>query len=162
MPVATDHPDDLDHIMARSAQIVDDWAQQQARENPLVDAVERLDDDSRWFVRVKGEDKDVFSVWFWLRQRTLHIETQFMPAPEENVAQLYEYLLTKNYKLFGLTFSIGPEQALYLSGQMHATDVSFDELDRLLGTAYQATEDYFRAALRLGFASRVRRASESR
>ena len=41
-------------------------------------------DERRWFVRLRGEEKDVFTIWFTLRQRTLHYETYVMPAPEEN------------------------------------------------------------------------------
>ena len=48
-----------------------------------------------------GEEKSVFSVWFHLRQRTLHVETYVMPAPEENAGALYEHLLRRNLKLYG-------------------------------------------------------------
>ena len=40
--------------------------------------------ERRWYVRLRGEQKDTFTVWFTLRQRTLHYETYVMPAPEEN------------------------------------------------------------------------------
>ena len=37
----------------------------------------------RWYLRFKGDEKDFITVWLTLRQRTLHHEAQFMPAPEE-------------------------------------------------------------------------------
>jgi hypothetical protein len=110
--------------------------------------------ERRWFIRVHGEQKDVFSIWFHLRQRTLHYETYVMPAPEENHAQLYEHLLRRNLKLYGAAFAIGDEDALYLVGQLDHRAVDDDELDRILGSLYQWTEQFFRPALQIGFASR--------
>src|SRR3546814_20451064 len=73
--------------------------------------------ERRWFVRVRGEEKDVFTIWFHLRQRTLHYETYVMPAPEENAGALYEHLLRRNLKLYGAAFAIGEEDAVFLTGQ---------------------------------------------
>ena len=73
--------------------------------------------ERRWFVRVRGEQKDVFTIWFHLRQRTLHYETYVMPAPEANHAAFYEHLLRRNLKLFG-AFAIGDEEAIFLVGQL--------------------------------------------
>ena len=44
--------------------------------------------ERRWFVRLRGEQKDMFTIWFTLGQRTLHYETYVMPAPEENHARV--------------------------------------------------------------------------
>ena len=71
----------LDALSAR----IDAWAQQQRLDNPTVAAVDRGEgDERRWYIRMKGEQKDTFTIWFTLRQRTLHYETYVMPAPEEN------------------------------------------------------------------------------
>ena len=67
-------------------------------------------------MRVHGEEKDVFTIWFTLRQRTLHYETYVMPAPEENQAEFYEHLLRRNRKLHGAAFAIGDEDAVFLVG----------------------------------------------
>ena len=63
--------------------LIDGWLARELAENPTVEAVERDRDsgERRWFVRVTGEEKSVFSVWFLLRQRTLSVETYVMPAP---------------------------------------------------------------------------------
>ena len=136
--------------------IIEAWAQRQLDENPVVAAVERLveDGDRRWFVRVTGEEKDIFTIWFTLRQRTLHYETYVMPAPEENHEQFFEHLLRRNRKLYGAAFCIGEEDAVFLAGQLPNEAVSDDELDRILGSLYAWTEQFFRPALRIGFASR--------
>ncbi len=111
-------------------------------------------DRDRWFVRVRGEAKDVYSVWFELDQRTLAYETYVMPAPEENHAAFYEQLLVRNDGLRDLAFTIGEEQAIFLKGRMELEHVSATSLDRVLGTIHAAIEQCFVPALRLGFASR--------
>jgi hypothetical protein len=145
-------PDDLDALEAR----IDAWLATQLAENPVVAAVERDREsgERRWFVRVRGEQKDVFTIWFTLRQRTLHYETYVMPAPEEQHARFYEHLLKRNLKLYGAAFAIGDEEAVFLVGQLANAAVDDDELDRILGSLYQWVEQFFRPALRIGFASR--------
>ena len=128
-------PAQLDALDAR----IDAWLAAQKAENPVVAAVERdvESGERRWFVRVRGEQKDVFSIWFHLRQRTLHYETYVMPAPEENHAAFFEHLLRRNRKLYGAAFAIGEEDAVFLLGQLDTW-----------------VEQFFRPALRIGFASR--------
>ena len=72
----------------------------------------------RWYVRMRGEEKDITTVWLTLGQRTLRYETYVMPAPEENQAELYEHLLRRNDKLVGAHFSIGLEDAVFLRGEL--------------------------------------------
>jgi len=135
---------------------IDAWLARQLEENPVVAAVERDTEsgERRWFVRLRGEQKDVFTIWFHLRQRTLHYETYVMPAPEENAGALYEHLLRRNLKLYGAAFAIGEEDAVFLVGQLANEAVDDDELDRILGSLYQWVEQFFRPAMRIGFASR--------
>jgi hypothetical protein len=144
--------DELDALEAR----IEAWLERQRTENPVVAAVVRDEEsgERRWFVRVLGESKDVFTIWFHLRQRTLHYETYVMPAPEENHGAFYEHLLRRNLKLYGAAFAIGEEEAIFLTGQLANECVDEDELDRILGSLYAWTEQFFRPALRIGFASR--------
>ena len=137
---------------------IDAWLARQLEENPVVAAVERDEEsgERRWFVRVHGEEKDVFTIWFHLRQRTLHYETYVMPAPEENHAALYEHLLRRNLKLYGAAFAIGDEDAVFLVGQLDNQAITDDELDRILGSMYAWVEQYFRPAMRIGYATRFK------
>jgi len=134
---------------------IDAWLRSELAENAVVAAVERGEPgERRWYVRVRGEAKDVFSIWFTLRQRTLHYETYVMPAPEENQGQFYEHLLRRNRHLSGVTFCIGEEDAVFLEGSLGVHAVDEGELDRILGTVYASVERYFLPALRIGYASR--------
>ena len=125
-------------------------------ENPVVAAVvEDVESPKdRWFVRVNGEAKDVYSVWFELGQRTLAYETFVMPAPEENHAAFFEQLLVRNDRFRDIAFTIGAEQAIFLKGRLDLAHVAEESLDRVLGSMYAAVEQSFQPALRLGFASR--------
>jgi Putative bacterial sensory transduction regulator len=148
-----------DAELATLATRIEGWLERQRTENPVVTAVERDTESGqrRWFVRVRGEQKDVFTIWFHLRQRTLHYETYVMPAPEENHAAFYEHLLRRNLKLYGAAFAIGDEDAVFLVGQIGNDRIDDDELDRLLGSLYAWVEQFFRPALRIGFASHFSR-----
>jgi hypothetical protein len=142
--------------LAELAARIDSWAERQRLENPVIAAVDREPESRRWFIRVKGEQKDTFTIWLSLGQRTLHYETYVMPAPEENHEQFYEHLLRRNLKLYGAAFAIGEEDAVFLMGQLGNGAVDDDELDRILGSLYAWVEQFFRPALRIGFASRFK------
>lgn len=148
-------PADRDEL-ARLRALIEAWAEHQRADNPAVISIDSDADEPRWYVRLKGEEKAVFTVWLTLRQRTLHAETYFMPAPEERERDLYEYLLRLNARLFGLHFSIGLENAVYLVGHVPVSELDDDELDRVIGTAYAYTEQYFRPAMRIGYGDKFK------
>ena len=76
-------------------------------ENGAVVAVDRQEELGRWYLRLRGDEKDFVTVWLTVRQRTLHHETQVMPAPEVNVAETFEYLLQRNADLHQMRFALG-------------------------------------------------------
>jgi len=134
---------------------IDGWLAELAAGYDHIVAVDRADGDlRRWYIRMRGEEKDFTTVWLTLGQRTLRYETYVMPAPEENAPALYEQVLRRNDRLIGAHFSIGDEDALYLRGEAPAGCLSRAELDRILGTLYAQVELCFRTLLRIGFASR--------
>lgn len=135
---------------------IDEWLAQQLVENPVVTAVDaNVDGPRSWFIRVTGDEKDVFTIRFHLRQRTLAYETYVMPAPEENHAAFYEHLLGRNRKLYGAAFTVGEERAIFLQGQLDNRQIRLEgELDRVLGSLYVWVEQFFKPALRIGFASK--------
>ena len=134
---------------------IDEWLSALAVANPAVAAVGRDPDaPRRWFVRMRGEAKEITTVWLTLGQRTLRYETYVMPAPEENHAELYEQLLRRNERLVGAHFSIGVEDAVFLRGELALAALTDDELDRVIGSLYAFVEQCFPSAIRVGFASR--------
>jgi len=111
----------------------------------------------RWYLRFKGDEKDFITVWLTLRQRTLHHEAQFMPAPDEHPAEVFAYLMRRNAELYGMAFALGPEDAVYLVGRVPATLVDDDELDRIAGSSIVYVDDHFPTAMTLGHPAIYRR-----
>ncbi|MGA7759909.1 MAG: YbjN domain-containing protein [Ilumatobacteraceae bacterium] len=133
---------------------IDEWLAELAAADDRIVAIDRDVDAIRWYVRMRGDDKEFTTVWFTLGQRMLRYETYVMPAPEENDAELYEQLLRRNDRLVGAHFSIGTEDAIFLRGEMPVGQVTLAEVDRVLGTLYSHVEQCFQALLRIGFRSR--------
>ena len=134
---------------------IDEWIGELDAEHDHIVAVDRAEDDViRWYVRMRGEEKEYTTVWLTLGQRTLRYETYVMPAPEENELALYENLLRRNERLVGAHFSIGAEDAVYLRGELGTHVVDKADIDRILGTIYATVEQTFTPLLRIGYASR--------
>jgi hypothetical protein len=111
----------------------------------------------RWYLRFRGDEKDYITVWLTLRQRTLHHEAQFMPAPEENTEEVLRYLMRRNTELYGMAFCLGPEDAVYLVGRVPAALVDDDELDRIAGSSIVYVDDHYPTAMTLGHPAVYRR-----
>ena len=134
---------------------VDDWFEHQRASNSAIVAIDHGDgDEIRWYVRMRGEEKEFTTLWFTLGQRTLRYETYVMPAPEENAEQLFDLLLRRNDSLVGVHFSIGAEDAVFLRGEMPNHALNEGELDRIVGTMFSTVERFFPSLVRIGFASR--------
>ena len=55
---------------------IDAWLDALHREHDHILAVDRSDDGTiRWYVRMRGDDKEFTTVWLTLSQRTLRYET---------------------------------------------------------------------------------------
>jgi hypothetical protein len=144
-----------DSARARVERQIDEWLAGMRQHNETIVAIDRGEvDEYRWYVRMRGVEKEFTTIWLTLGQRTLRYETYVMPAPEENASLLYESLLRRNEKLVGAHFSIGIEDAVFLRGELPLSALTEPELDRVVGTLYQTVEHVFQGLLRIGFASR--------
>jgi hypothetical protein len=110
-----------------------------------------------WLIRLKGDEKDVITLWLSLRQRTVHVETEVTPAPEENREELYRYLLVKNAELRELHLAIGPENGIYLMAQIPILEVTKERLDEVVGATLTYVEEIYPTAMTMGLASIYRR-----
>ncbi len=137
--------------------VIERWTAARLAEGGAVVAVDRQAEDDRWYLRLRGDEKDFVTVWLTIRQRTLHHETQVMPAPEVNVEATFEYLLRRNADLHQMRFALGAEDAVYLVGEIPVSSVTEDELDRIVGSSLAYVDDCFPTAMSIGFAGRYRR-----
>ncbi len=133
------------------------WLAGFAAENPTFEAIDRGEagePEPRWYVRLRGEEKEHITIWITLGQRTLRYEAYVLPAPQENVAAVYEMALRRNDKFVGAHFAIGVEDALFLRGEIPLAWLTEAELDRIIGSLYSYTEQAFPGLIRLAFASK--------
>ena len=152
MPVEPAGPDEL----ARHEALIERWIEREREQDPLFVAGERDPGMRRWYVRLRGEERDFVAVWLTLGEYTLQHESYLMPAPEERQAECYEFLLRRNLGFYGMGFAIGAEDAVYLSGRLPLSALDEAELDRIVGSTYAYVEANFRPAMRIGFGSRFR------
>ena len=134
---------------------ISEWLASMAVRDGNIVAIDRGEpDEHRWYVRMRGEEKEFTTIWLTLGQRTLRYETYVMPHPEENAEALWEHLLRRNENLVGAHFSIGLEDAVFLRGELPVGSVHEKELDRVVGTLWSTVERVFPVIIRIGFASR--------
>jgi hypothetical protein len=132
--------------------MMDAWLGAELRRGEwMVDVTRAEDVPRRWYVRLRGEEKDVTTIWLTLGQRTLKYETYVLPYPPRRAAEVFELALRVNYGLVGCQFGIGPEDALFLTGEVSVHGLDESELDRIVGTVFGAVERYFPLLVGLAF-----------
>jgi hypothetical protein len=146
---------------AHLTQTLADWASQW-HASSFVGEIEHqeLPDDRghfHWLIRLKGDERDVITLWLSLRQRTVFAETELMPAPDENIEELYRYLLTKNHDLRELHVAIGPEAGIYLVTQVPIGELTVERMDELVGATVTYVDDMFPTVMSMGLPSIYRR-----
>jgi putative sensory transduction regulator len=87
----------------------------------------------------------------------LRVEAFVMRQPDENRLELWTYLLRRNARMYGVSFSVDAVGDVYLMGRMPLHAVTADELDRLLGSVLTYADESFDTMLEIGFGSAIRR-----
>ncbi|MCB0973173.1 MAG: type III secretion system chaperone [Actinobacteria bacterium] len=130
----------IDHHL-RTEVLPQDWVQALEYEASL----------DRWYLRFTCDDRDAATIYFDLRQRSLHHELYFLPMPPGGSAELADAALRWNFDLTGTRFALARDGDLYLRGRIPLEHLSAEELDRIIGTIYMVNERWFREAIRLGY-----------
>ncbi|WP_233508063.1 YbjN domain-containing protein [Spongiactinospora gelatinilytica] len=115
-----------------------------------------------FLVRLPGEHKLATMTWLIIGERMLHVEAFFCRRPDENHAEFYRWLLTKNGSMYGVRFALDEVGDVHLVGRTPLPAVTEQEVDRLLGCVLSYSDESFDRALELGFASSIRREWEWR
>ena len=95
-------------------------------------------------------------------EHAVRIEAFVMRHPEENREALWEWLLQRNARMYGVAFSVDANGDIYLVGRLPLHAVTEDELDRLLGAVLTYADESFDPMLQIGFGSAIRREWEWR
>jgi Putative bacterial sensory transduction regulator len=108
-------------------------------------------------VRLPGTHKQATMCWLVAGDHSLLVEAFVMRHAEENRERLYDFLLQRNARMYGVAFSLDPTGDVYLVGRLPLSSVDADEIDRLLGAVLSYADDNFDAMLEIGFGSSIRR-----
>ncbi|MFM8303443.1 MAG: YbjN domain-containing protein [Actinomycetota bacterium] len=145
------HVDELDERRAAAHALLARQLEGPVAAAPWVQHVEYEPAVPRWYVRFGCEGRDAATIYFDLHQRSLHYEVYFLPDPPANRLECYRFLLGANHTLYGARFSIGPDGDLYLSGRVALEHLDEQELDRVIGVLYEATERWFPPLVRMAY-----------
>jgi hypothetical protein len=110
-----------------------------------------------YLVRLEGDHKLATMTWLIAGAHSLLVEAFFCRQPDENHAAFYRFLLERSGRMYGVHFALDPVGDVYLVGRLPLASVSAEEIDRLLGCVLSYSDETFDQALRLGFASSIRR-----
>lgn len=137
------------------------WARQWDASGTLLGIEHHEGPDDRghvhWLIRLRGEEKDVITLWLSLRQRTVYAETEVMAAPEQDREAVYRFALKKNADLREVHLAIGPEDGIYLVAQVPINEVTLDRLDELVGATLAYVDEIFPTVMALGLPALYRR-----
>jgi len=113
--------------------------------------------EGSYLVRLPGTHKQATMCWLVAGDHALLVEAFVMRHPDENRELLYDFLLQRNARMYGVAFSVDPSGDVYLVGRVALSSVTPDEIDRLLGAVLSYADDNFDSMLEIGFAGSIRR-----
>jgi hypothetical protein len=115
-----------------------------------------------YLVKLPGEHKLATMCWLIAGDHALLVEAFVMRQADENRERLYDFLLQRNARMYGVAFSLDRNGDVYLVGRLPLAAVTGDEIDRLLGAVLEYSDGSFNTILELGFASSIRKEWEWR
>ncbi|QLQ38113.1 YbjN domain-containing protein [Micromonospora robiginosa] len=95
-------------------------------------------------------------------EHALRIEAFVMRQPDERREELWAWLLQRNARMYGVSFSIDATGDVYLTGRVNLAGLDADELDRLFGSVLTYADESFDSMLEIGFGTAIRREWEWR
>lgn len=135
--------------------LLNEWARSWSHANSLLGVEHQPLPDDRghfhWLVRLRGDEREVITVWLALRQRTVHVECEVAPAPEANVEEIYRFVLAKNAELRELHVALGPEAGLYLMTHVPINELTIERLDEVMGAALVYADELYPTVMTKGF-----------
>lgn len=111
----------------------------------------------RYFVTLPGTKKLQTNCWLLVREHSFAVEAFVCRRPDEAHADVYRFLLRRNAKLYGVSYTVDVMGDIYLVANLALAAVSAAELDTLLGQVLEAADGDFNTLLEIGFASSIRR-----
>jgi hypothetical protein len=113
--------------------------------------------EGSYLVSLPGTHRLATPCWLVVGDHALLVEAFVMRAAESGREKLYDFLLQRNSRMYGVAWSLDRDGDVYLVGRLPLSAVTPDELDRLLGAVLTYADDNFDTMLRLGFGESIKR-----
>jgi hypothetical protein len=108
-----------------------------------------------FLVKLPGSHKLATMTWLVIGDHSMHVEAFFCRRPDEAHDRFYRWLLERNAKMYAVAFSVDHHGDVYLVGRLPLSSVEPDELDRILGSVMTYSDEWFDAALEIGFRTSI-------
>ena len=115
------------------------------------------DSADRFVVALPGEKRLKTACWLVVGAHALEVQAFVMRKPDENREAVYEFLLQRNVRTYGVSWAIDSMGDVYLAGRIPLAAVTPGEIDRVLGSVLEYADGTFNTLLELGFGSSIRR-----
>ncbi|MEV8507369.1 YbjN domain-containing protein [Actinoplanes sp. NPDC051475] len=113
--------------------------------------------EASWVVTMPGTHKLKTACNLIVGEHALRVEAFVMRHPDEKHEELWAWLLRRNARMYGVSFSIDQAGDIYLTGRVSLKGLDEDELDRLLGAVLTYADESFDSMLEIGFGTAIRR-----
>jgi hypothetical protein len=110
---------------------------------------------AHFVIELPGEKKLKTSTLLSVGRHGVRVEAFVCRKPDEDLTNVYRYLLGRNRRLYGVAYTLDQAGDIYLTGRFAQFDE--EELDRVLGQVLEAADGDFNILLELGFHSSIRR-----
>jgi hypothetical protein len=108
-------------------------------------------------VELPGERKLTTNTILSIGEHSVRFEAFVCRKPDENHEGVYRYMLKRNRRIYGVSYTLDNVGDIYLVGRMAVASVTADEIDRVLGQVLEAVDTDFNMLLELGFRSSIQK-----
>jgi hypothetical protein len=110
-----------------------------------------------FLVTLPGERRYRTLVWLVVGAHHVLVESFVCRAPDENVEEVYRYLLQRNAQLRSVAYAVDGDGDIHLVGRLGRETLTPGELNTILGVVLTSSDADFNPILERGFASAIRR-----
>lgn len=111
----------------------------------------------QFFVKLPGTHKLFTNCWLIVGQHGLLVEAFVCRKPDENHEDFYAFMLRRNSKMYAVAFALDKAGDVYLVGRLPLGGITPQEVDVLLGSVLQYSDESFDLLLEIGFVTSIRK-----
>jgi hypothetical protein len=113
--------------------------------------------NNTFLLTLPGEKKLQTHCALVVGDHSLSINAFVIRRPDDNADQVHAWCMSKNASMYGIAFATNEVGDIFLVGRLPLFAVTDRELDRLIGSVLQYSDNSFNPLLELGFANAIRR-----